>query len=113
MFCSIAFSTLVGCRLGGTNALGRLTQRIIEQVAIARRGGGLRMAEKLADDRERQAGAGQDRRIGVSQIVNSHIWKARRLADFAPLVIQAPQGAIWMLARENIGAGRGLPQLGQ
>jgi hypothetical protein len=57
------------CLVQHADALRGSSERVIEEVAVAVRRCCLCVAEKLTDDRERQPSAGEDRSIGMPQVV--------------------------------------------
>ncbi len=68
----------------------RRPQRIVQQMSIARRGGGFLVA-KQGTIRQRHAASGADRSEGGAQMVNAEIAEIGRFADCVPRLFQVYQ----------------------
>ncbi len=88
---------------------------IIEQVGVALRGLNLRMAEELADHRQRHAAGHEQRREGVAQIMNSDGGQFGLRPDVFPEPLDVLKRLALGLARKHPFAifGHALPDRAQ
>ena len=61
-----AAPAIQGSSYSTANVFGRTTQRIIVEVRVTSRSGGLRVAKQFADDRESQPTTGPEARVCVT-----------------------------------------------
>ncbi len=93
---------------GGADPFRGLAQGMVEEVAVARRGLRLGVAEQGADDRQRQAGANQDRGVGVAQVVDADVWDVGFDPRPVPEPLDLGQGMVRGIAGKDEAAEAGL-----